>query len=39
MRVVKDFIKDFCVFCIHECKQNKEFIIGMIAGILIGKII
>ena len=39
MKALKQLVMDFCVFTIYEAKQNKEFIIGLIIGIIIGKII
>ena len=34
-----DIVKDLCLLFVYECKRNKEFILGMIIGIIIGKII
>ena len=32
-------VKGICSLIVYECKHNKEFILGIIIGIIIGKII
>ncbi len=32
-------VKGLCSLIVYECKHNKEFILGIIIGIIIGKII